>query len=233
VLAVVKSADAVPALLEQVRRTSNVVLLALPADEIPGALVSLRGAGQGTAVISTCPGVSLKLLRSQLGLGPALFRAVIPVGTGPGEGVVVLAAETGTATGAIEKVRESLASIGVTEMVSEEALDAAAALGLGGPAFICSALQGMEEGAVRAGLPTETARSFTHRTALATALLLQEHAGSPADLKDQVASPGGTTIAALAVLEDAGVRGSFIRAVERTAVETRTRRDATRPGVVE
>ena len=53
---------------------------------------------------------------------------------------------------------------------------------------------------------------------LTTALLLRDHAGSPADLKDQVASPGGTTIAALASLEDAAVRGAYIRAVQRTAV---------------
>ena len=90
-------------------------------------------------------------------------------------------------------------------------------------------LEGLEEGAVSEGLPRETARAFAHQTALATALLLREHPGSPADLKDQVASPGGTTIAALATLEDAGVRGAFIRAVQRSAVEVRAGGE-TRPG---
>jgi pyrroline-5-carboxylate reductase len=223
-----------PASLEEAGRRSNIVLLALSDSETQAALLSLRdGTGPGAAVVSTCPGVPLAVMRSLLGAGPSVFRAVIPWGTKPGEGAVALAPEPGTAPGAIAMVGGSLAWIGILDMVSEEALDAVAALSIGGPAFVCSALEGMEEGAVRAGLPTEIARSFTHQTALATALLLREHSGSPADLKDQVASPGGTTIAALAVLEDAGVRGGFIRAVERTAVEMRTRRDGTRPGVIE
>jgi pyrroline-5-carboxylate reductase len=223
-----------PASLEEVGRSSRLILLALPAGEFPEALSSLRGGvSPATAVVSTCPEISLGSMRSLLGAGPALFRAMIPSGTAPGEGVVALAPEPGTADDAIEAVSGSLTWIGPVEIVAEEALDAVAALVLGGPAFMCAALEGMEEGAVREGLPTETARAFTHQTALATALLLREHAGSPADLKDQVASPGGTTIAALAILEDAGVRGGFIRAVQRTAIELRRRRDAAMPGVIE
>jgi pyrroline-5-carboxylate reductase len=223
-----------PASLEEVGRLSKLVLLALPADELRETLISLRGGtSPGTAVVSTCPVLSLGLVRSLLGDGPALFRAIIPWGAAPGEGVVALAPEPGTAGDAIEHARESLAWIGPVEIVAEEALDAVAALVLGGPAFMCAALEGMEEGAVREGLTGHTARSFTYQTAVATALLLREHAGSPADLKDQVASPGGTTIVALATLEDAGVRGGFIRAVQRAAVEVRIRRDAAPPDVIE
>lgn len=72
------------------------------------------------------------------------------------------------------------------------------------------ALQGMEEGAVSSGLPRDIARPFVTQTLLTTARLLQEHPGSPADLKDQVASPGGTTIAGLAVLEERTVRGALM-----------------------
>ncbi|OFW61031.1 MAG: hypothetical protein A2133_04480 [Actinobacteria bacterium RBG_16_64_13] len=89
--------------------------------------------------------------------------------------------------------------------------------------FLTLALEGIEEGAVRAGLPRDAARAFVVQTALATALLLEKHEGSPADLKDQVASPGGTTIAGLAALEDRGVRAAGIRAVEQAAGRTRTR----------
>lgn len=87
--------------------------------------------------------------------------------------------------------------------------------------LLAVALEGIEEGAVQAGLPRDTAQGFVRQTALGTALLLQRHQGSPADLKDQVASPGGTTIAGLAVLEDQAVRGAFIRAVETAAKQHR------------
>ncbi|NLV72098.1 MAG: hypothetical protein GXY46_05760 [Actinobacteria bacterium] len=80
--------------------------------------------------------------------------------------------------------------------------------------FLSVALEGIEEGAVKGGLPRATARAFLRQTVLGTGLLLQQRDGSPAQLKDQVASPAGTTIAGLAVLEDHGVRGAFIRAME-------------------
>jgi len=211
-----------------------VVLLTLAGDECRSALSSLRGgASPVTAIVSTCPVVPLELMRSLVGSGPALFRAIIPLGTAPCEGVVALAPEPGTDAEVVERVRASLAPIGAIEMVSEEALDAVAAVGLGGAGFVCTALEGLEEGAVREGLPRHTARAFTYQTALASALLLRDHPGSPADLKDQVASPGGTTIVALAALEDAGVRGAFLRAVQRSAVKVRARRDAARPGMIE
>lgn len=75
-------------------------------------------------------------------------------------------------------------------------------------------LEGLEDGAVAAGLPLSTARAFARQTLLSTTLLLQEHDCSPAQLKDQVASPAGTTIAGLAVLEDGAVRGALLRAME-------------------
>jgi pyrroline-5-carboxylate reductase len=217
-----------------VNESADVVLLTLAGEELTAALSSLRGAaGSGTAIVSTCPVVPLEFMRSLVGSGPALFRAVIPPGTEPGEGVVALAPESGTDAEAIERVRVSLAWVGAVEIVGEEALDAVAAVGLGAAGFVCTALEGLEEGAVLEGLPRDTARAFTYQTALATALLLRDHTGSPADLKDQVASPGGTTIAALAALEDAGVRGAFLRAVQRSAAKVRVRRDAARPGVIE
>lgn len=209
-------------------------MVAAPSDELPPILTLLRGILDAeTVIVSTSPAVSLAHIRSEVGPVPSLFRAIVPFGVEPGEGLVALAPEPGTVLAAVERVRGTLAWIGAVEVVAEEALDAVAAIAQGGAAFMCSVLEGLEEGAVSEGLPRATARSFAHQTALATALLLREHPGSPADLKDQVASPGGTTIAALATLEDAAVRGAFIRAVQLSASQVRAGRDAARPGVVE
>jgi pyrroline-5-carboxylate reductase len=80
---------------------------------------------------------------------------------------------------------------------------------------LVAALEGIEEGAADAGLSPELARAFAWQALLGSAMLMDDAAESPAALKDRVASPGGTTIAGLAVLEDQGVRGTLIRAVER------------------
>jgi pyrroline-5-carboxylate reductase len=172
-------------------------------------------------------------MRSLVGMGPSLFRAVVPWGNPPYEGAVAMAAEPGADAHAIEWTRALLGWIGPVEVVAEEALDALYGVVAGGPLFFGAALEGLEQGAISEGLPRHTAHSFTLQTALATALLLRDHRGSPADLKDQVASPGGTTIAALAVLEDAGVRGAFLRAVQLSVAEMRVRRDAGPAGMIE
>ncbi len=86
--------------------------------------------------------------------------------------------------------------------------------------FLTVALQGIEDGAIAAGLPEDTARAFVTQTLLTTARLLQEHPGSPADLKDQVASPGGTTISGLAVLEEETVRGALMTAMRDAVLDS-------------
>jgi pyrroline-5-carboxylate reductase len=215
-----------PASLERIGKT-GLIVLAVPDEALAGAVSALRPAlDPSAAVISLSPVVALEALRGLIGPGPFLFRAIVPLGNEPGEGVAALVPQTGTPKEITEQVKGALAWVGPVEVVTEDHLDAVAALVLGGPVFLAEALRGMEEGGVSDGLPRDTARAFAHHTVLATALLLRDHSGSPADLKDQVASPGGTTIAALATLEDAGVRGAYIRAVQRTAVEVRRRRDA-------
>ena len=82
-------------------------------------------------------------------------------------------------------------------------------------AAIQAALAGVEQGGVEAGMPRQSARDYARQSLLGSALLLKDLADSPAELKDLVASPGGTTIAGLAALEDSGVRGVLIRAMEQ------------------
>lgn len=83
---------------------------------------------------------------------------------------------------------------------------------------LAAALDGIREGAVEAGLTGQAAGTLARQSLLGTMALLEDPTQSPSALKDRVASPGGTTIAGLAVLEDAGVRGAFMRAVETGAL---------------
>jgi pyrroline-5-carboxylate reductase len=114
----------------------------------------------------------------------------------------------------------------MAKSMTEEALSPTTAATDSSVAGLATALEGIEEGAVKGGLPRVTARAFLRQALLGTALLLEREPGSPADLKDQVASPGGTTIAGLAVLEDYGVRGALMRAVEVAAGGDGAPRDA-------
>ena len=103
----------------------------------------------------------------------------------------------------------------------EEQLDAFLALTSSGPAYIAVVAEALADGAVAAGLPRSLANYLAHRTLFGTSLLLKEKELHPGQLKDMVASPGGTTITALRHLERAGLRSALIEAVVAAAERSR------------
>ncbi len=103
----------------------------------------------------------------------------------------------------------------------ESQLDAFLALTSSGPAYVALVAEAMADGAVASGLPRSLAHHLAHRTLAGTAALLKEQKLHPAELKDMVTSPGGTTIAALRKLERAGVRSALIEAVVAAAQRSR------------
>ncbi|MDP6833968.1 MAG: pyrroline-5-carboxylate reductase [Prochlorococcaceae cyanobacterium ETNP1_MAG_9] len=103
----------------------------------------------------------------------------------------------------------------------EEQLDAFLALTSSGPAYIALMAEALADGAVAAGLPRSMAQHLACRTLFGTSLLLKEKDLHPSQLKDMVASPGGTTITALRHLEKAGIRSALMEAVVVAAERSR------------
>ncbi len=220
--------------VEDLAREAQVILLVVKPKDTGKVLERMRPYfDEGKIVVSSAAGVAIDSVRSDAGNVPSVFRIMPNLGVELGQGVVAVATETTTNAEVTARVLELLAPLGLVELVTEDLFDAITAVSGSSIAFLAVALEGLEDGAVRAGLPRATARAFVRQTALAGSLLLQRHPGSAADIKDQVSSPAGTTIAGLAVLEDAGVRGAFLRAVEEAAERSRAMRDAARPRVLE
>ncbi len=103
--------------------------------------------------------------------------------------------------------------VGTVVTTSDQQLHAITGLSGSGPAYVLLVIEALSDGGVAAGLARDVATQLAVQTVLGTAKMVQESQQHPAVLRDQVTSPGGTTIAALQVLENRGVRSAFIDAV--------------------
>jgi pyrroline-5-carboxylate reductase len=225
--------DVASSLGDMAQRAQIIVVVVKPKDT-PGVLNALEPfLKEGQVVVSAAAGVSLEGLRAAVGPKPWLFRIMPNLGVELGQGVVALSPSPGTPAEVISDTQALFGCMGVAEVLSEDMLDAVTAASGSSIAFLALAIEGMEDGAVRMGLPRATARAFIRQTAMATAMLLLRYPGSAADIKDQVASPGGTTIAGIAALEDKGVRGAFLRAIEEATERSRALQDTGPSPVVE
>jgi pyrroline-5-carboxylate reductase len=206
-----------PSPAEVAASASTIVVSVKPQDTEP----LLQELGPVTrpdsVIVSTAAGVTLERLRSALGGEGGLARIMPNLAVGVGEGVIALAPEPALSSERVSELSGLLGRLGRVELLAENLFDAVTALTASGPGFLALALEGLEDGGVRTGLPRQVARVFSQQMALGAARLLLEEGLSPATLKDRVASPAGTTIAGLAVLEERGVRGAFLRAVEAAA----------------
>ena len=118
-------------------------------------------------------------------------------------------------------IESMLGSVGLTIEVAESQMDAVTGLSGSGPAYVCMVIEALADGGVQEGLPRKMAMQLATQTVFGTAKMIAETKRHPGELKDAVASPGGTTIAAIAVLEQNGLRGALAQAVSASAARSR------------
>ena len=116
-----------------------------------------------------------------------------------------------------ETVATLFNAIGKIHEVKESLLNAVTGVSGSGPAYIFQVIEAMSDGGVLAGLPRNIATDLAAQTVMGAAKMVLETGKHPGALKDGVTSPGGTTIAAVRVLEENGVRAAFIGAVKAAA----------------
>lgn len=187
---------------------------AVACDEIASALAD------DATLVSVVAGLSTEALAA-LARTRRIVRVMPNTPALVGRGVSVVCRTPEVPTAAAERVRTLLAAVGSVHEVDESLLDAVTGLSGSGPGFVAVLVEALADGGVKAGLPRPLALSLAIGTLAGTAALLEQTGEHPAQVKDRVTSPGGTTIAGLAVLEQRGVRGALIDAVVAAAARSR------------
>lgn len=164
-------------------------------------------------VISILAGVTLQRLESVFkGCSVARVMPNTPATVGAAMSAIALSPQVTSQQQEI--VSQIFSAIGEVVTVPEYLMDGVTGLSGSGPAYVAIMIEALADGGVAVGLPRAIAQKLAIQTVLGTAKLLQESTMHPAELKDRVSSPGGTTIAGVTALEKGGFRAAAIEAVQ-------------------
>ena len=174
---------------------------------------------RGKLVISLAAGIRLSSMEA---LADARFlRVMTNTPSAIARAATALAPGTRTTEEDVARVTGIFRAIGVVVRLTEDEIDAVTALAGSGPAFVYTVIEALAAGGVKAGLPPDVALTLATQTVLGASQLAAEGDASPAELRQMVITPGGTTAAGLAAMEKHGTSEGLIAAVEAAAARGR------------
>ena len=195
---------------------ADVLLLAIKPQIFGMVATALSGISDTRSspllILSILAGTPLSKLEAAFPQQPVV-RAMPNTPATVGAGITAIVPGTHTLPQHLAQARQIFEAVGEVVEVPEAAIDAVTGLSGSGPGYVALMIEALADGGVAAGLPRAIALQLALQTVKGTAQLLQETGQHPGALKDQVTSPGGTTIAGIAALERAGLRSALIEAV--------------------
>lgn len=210
-------ADIVPAVDQ-----AETIVLACKPQQLGSIDSGLARAAEGKLVLSILAGTPLERLEKTFSEARNIVRTMPNTPGRIGAGVTAYTPRKTLDPDDLVRVETVLSSLGNFHEVEEPDLDAVTALSGSGPAYVFEFAAALREAGIAAGIPNELAASLTVDTLLGAAMLLAESEDTPETLRDAVTSPGGTTAAALAVLEEADFRnlvGKTVAAAKARSIE--------------
>ncbi len=208
----------------QTAARSDILFLAVKPIFFPEVIAEIRDALRpGTMIVSIAAGRTLDYLKNAFGREDCKFIRCMP--NTPAlvlEGCTGVCADEHVTDEELKQVLALLGAFGRADVVPERLMDVVVGVSGSAPAYVFLFLEAMADEAVAEGMPRKQAYEFAAQAVLGSARMLLETGKHPGELKDMVCSPGGTTIRAVKVLEEKGLRAAVMDAMEACIEKSRT-----------
>ncbi|MDZ4289822.1 MAG: pyrroline-5-carboxylate reductase [Prosthecobacter sp.] len=202
-------------------QASDIVLLAVKPGDMEALCKSLAKVKGSRLYLSIAAGLKLEDLEAWLGAKQRVIRSMPNTPALVGTGAAAFARGSAATDEDAALAAKILGSVGTADEVPEKLLDAVTGLSGSGPAYVYTVIEALADGGVLMGLPRTTALKLAAQTVAGAARMVLETGKHPAALRDEVTSPGGTTIAGLEQLEEHGLRNALIQAVRKATEKSR------------
>ncbi len=180
---------------------------------VAGELAPILKERSGYTVVSMAAGISLEKLKGAFGFDAPVIRIMPNTPAAVGAGLMLFCKNELVSDGAARDFLASMAHSGRVDEIPEKLIDAASAVSGCGPAFVYMFIEALADGGVECGLPRDKALLYAAETLIGAAKTVIETGKHPEKLKDEVCSPGGSTIAGVHALEDGAFRATAANAV--------------------
>ena len=195
--------------------SSDVVFLSVTPQVLPEVIAqSAPMMRENQLFVSIAAGKTIGWIEEQFGREMKLVRVMPNTPALVGEGCSGFCANKGVTEEELQIVKEILDCCGTSYLVPEHLMDVVGAASGSGPAFVFMFMEAMADAAVAGGMPRDLAYKMVAQTVLGSGKLMLETGKHPGILKDMVCSPGGTTICGVKVLEEEGMRGAIMGALD-------------------
>ncbi len=192
---------------------ADLVLLAVKPNVVPSVLREIAGSSFHGLLVSIAAAVPLSVLEGAMPEGTPVVRVMPNTPVSVGEGMAAIAPGKAASKEMAEETAAIFASLGRAAIVTERQLDELGALSGAGPGYAFVIIDALSDAGVRIGLPRAIAIEAAAQTLYGAAKMVLETGIHPAQLRDQVTSPGGTTIAGIHAMEKDGIRAALIDGV--------------------
>ncbi len=202
----------------EVAKKAEIIVLAVKPQFYEAAINEIKDSVTESQIIVTiAPGKTLEWLKEKFGKEIKIVRTMPNTPAMVMEGMTGACANENVTKEELDKVCRILNGFGKTEVVSEHLMDVVTCTSGSSPAYVFMFIEAMADAAVSEGMPRQQAYKVAAQAVLGSAKMVLETEMHPGALKDMVCSPGGTTIEAVRVLEEKGMRSSVFEAMKACA----------------